>query len=120
MAPELVREQPYSLTTDIWSLGVVLYEIYAGFPPFKSTSIYSLINEIANVSNSQPTIETLLRKEDIEMIWHLIIHLLSDIHRTQSLTPIRSRLRSARSWTVYSRSLPTTAPRMISYYITRG
>lgn len=25
MAPELVREQPYNHTADLWSLGVILY-----------------------------------------------------------------------------------------------
>lgn len=25
MAPELVREQPYNHTVDLWSLGVILY-----------------------------------------------------------------------------------------------
>lgn len=27
MAPELVREQPYNHTADLWSLGVILYVI---------------------------------------------------------------------------------------------
>lgn len=28
MAPELVREQPYNHTVDLWSLGVILYVEY--------------------------------------------------------------------------------------------
>ena len=34
MAPELVTEMPYNHTTDLWSLGVILYELYVGQPPF--------------------------------------------------------------------------------------
>ena len=27
MAPELVKEQPYDHTVDLWSLGVILFEL---------------------------------------------------------------------------------------------
>lgn len=46
MSPELVKEQPYDATSDLWSLGVILYELYVGQPPFYTNSIYSLINHI--------------------------------------------------------------------------
>ena len=46
MAPELVKEQPYDFTVDLWSLGVILYELFVGQPPFYTNSIYSLINHI--------------------------------------------------------------------------
>ncbi|KAG2481806.1 hypothetical protein HYH03_019228, partial [Edaphochlamys debaryana] len=41
MAPELVQEQPYNHTVDLWSLGVILFELYVGQPPFYTNSIYS-------------------------------------------------------------------------------
>ena len=46
MAPELVQEQPYNHTVDLWSLGVILYELFVGQPPFYTNSIYSLIQHI--------------------------------------------------------------------------
>lgn len=46
MAPEVVQEQPYNHTVDLWSLGVILYELFVGQPPFYTNSIYSLINHI--------------------------------------------------------------------------
>lgn len=46
MAPELVREQPYNHTVDLWSLGVILYELYVGQPPFYTNSVYALIRHI--------------------------------------------------------------------------
>lgn len=48
MAPELVQEQPYNHTADLWSLGVILYELFVGTPPFYTNSLYSLINLIIN------------------------------------------------------------------------
>ncbi|KHG09272.1 tsuA [Gossypium arboreum] len=46
MAPELVREQPYSHTVDLWSLGVILYESFVGQPPFHTNSVPALIQHI--------------------------------------------------------------------------
>ena len=49
MAPELVQEQPYNHTADLWSLGVILYELFCGTPPFFTNSIYTLIHHIVKV-----------------------------------------------------------------------
>ncbi|KAI7728860.1 hypothetical protein M8C21_026451, partial [Ambrosia artemisiifolia] len=46
MAPELVREQPYNHTVDLWSTGVILYELFVGQPPFYTNSVYALIRHI--------------------------------------------------------------------------
>lgn len=34
MAPEVLREKPYTYAVDYWSLGCILFEFLAGFPPF--------------------------------------------------------------------------------------
>ncbi|KAL0478209.1 serine/threonine-protein kinase TIO [Acrasis kona] len=46
MAPELVQEQPYNRTADLWSLGVILYELVVGRPPFYTNSFFTLIQYI--------------------------------------------------------------------------
>eukprot|EP00796_Vickermania_ingenoplastis_P000064 gene64-42_t len=46
MAPELVQEQPYNHSADLWSLGCILYELYYGKPPFYTDKLYTLINQI--------------------------------------------------------------------------
>lgn len=62
MAPELVQEQPYNHTADLWSLGVILYELFVGQPPFYTNSIYTLIHHIVRVSrtSSEPNTFSLL------------------------------------------------------------
>jgi len=34
MAPEVLRGKPYTYSVDYWSLGCILFEFLAGFPPF--------------------------------------------------------------------------------------
>ena len=46
MAPELVQERTYNRTVDLWSLGIILYELYCGQPPFFTSNLVSLVNHI--------------------------------------------------------------------------
>lgn len=46
ISPEIVENHPYSYKTDIWSLGVILYEMCALKPPFDGTSLPSLAMRI--------------------------------------------------------------------------
>merc|ERR1719478_1263367 len=46
MAPELVQERPYDCSADLWSLGVICYELFVGQPPFYTNSLISLIHLI--------------------------------------------------------------------------
>ena len=42
LSPEIVENKPYSFASDIWSLGVLLYEMCALKPPFDGWSIHEL------------------------------------------------------------------------------
>ncbi|SJL05222.1 related to protein kinase DBF2 [Armillaria ostoyae] len=38
MAPEVLRGKPYTFSVDYWSLGCILFEFLAGFPPFSGSN----------------------------------------------------------------------------------
>ncbi|OCH94208.1 AGC/NDR protein kinase [Obba rivulosa] len=38
MAPEVLRGKPYTFSVDFWSLGCILFEFLAGFPPFSGST----------------------------------------------------------------------------------
>ncbi|MCE2999424.1 MAG: protein kinase domain-containing protein [Betaproteobacteria bacterium] len=55
MSPEQVREQPLTYQTDIFSLGVVFYQLLTGRLPFLGTNNYSIIYQIINVEPAPPS-----------------------------------------------------------------
>lgn len=58
MAPEILKEEIYTLKADIWSLGVVLFEMLFGYCPFESSSISQLINVIKDTELKIPKSST--------------------------------------------------------------
>jgi eukaryotic-like serine/threonine-protein kinase len=48
LAPEQLRGQPADARSDIWALGVVLYELATGKPPFRGETGFELTSAILN------------------------------------------------------------------------
>uniref|UniRef100_A0A0W0FCL0 Protein kinase domain-containing protein n=1 Tax=Moniliophthora roreri TaxID=221103 RepID=A0A0W0FCL0_MONRR len=46
-APEIVKDERYSKSVDMWALGCVLYTLLCGFPPFYDESINILTEKVA-------------------------------------------------------------------------
>ncbi|XP_072009526.1 serine/threonine-protein kinase ULK4 isoform X2 [Engystomops pustulosus] len=54
-APEIITGADFSISSDLWSLGCVLYEMFTGRPPFFSESFSELIEKIVNEDYTPPT-----------------------------------------------------------------
>ncbi len=55
MSPEQVKEQALTQQTDIFSLGVVMYQLLSGKLPFQGANNYSMIYQIINVDPPPPS-----------------------------------------------------------------
>jgi serine/threonine protein kinase len=60
MSPEQVLRQPLSFHSDMFALGVVLYELFTGKKPFAGASVLELFDAIRN---RQPAAASSLRRE---------------------------------------------------------
>lgn len=72
MAPEVIMGQAYTAKADIWSLGVIVYEMLYGNCPFESNSIAGLILSLHNNHLKFPKSANIVSEKTIELLSRLL------------------------------------------------
>jgi fused-like protein len=66
IAPEILQNRPYTHKVDIWSFGIILYELAIGRTPFYAQSIQQLTPKILHESVKFPSSMSLTLRELID------------------------------------------------------
>lgn len=71
MAPEIIKYKSYNNKSDIWSFGIIIYEILTGQMPYKANTVYELFKQINNISIIYPYS---LSNEIVNLLSKIFIH----------------------------------------------
>ena len=71
MAPEIIKHKIYNNKSDIWSFGIIIYQILTGKLPYKANTMYELFKNINNLSIIYPEV---LSPEIVGLLSKIFIH----------------------------------------------
>jgi hypothetical protein len=75
VAPEILLDQPYGKAVDMWAIGVIMYVLLGGYPPFRHDDTPSIVTEDVEFhaeywdqvsEDAKDLIQKLLRKDPLE------------------------------------------------------
>ncbi|KAJ3423904.1 ribosomal protein S6 KINASE [Anaeramoeba flamelloides] len=69
VAPEVIKGEKYGIEADYWSLGIVLFEMLHGMPPFYAESTYEIYEKVLN---DEPKIASFLSSEVQDLLTQLL------------------------------------------------
>ena len=67
MSPESCQSQPYTAKSDVWSLGIILYELCTLKHPFIADNLLGLVFKIVQ-EDPEPIVTTKYSQELIDLI----------------------------------------------------
>jgi serine/threonine protein kinase len=85
MSPELLENKPYNTKTDVWALGVILYEMTTLQYPFMGQTLYELLYKIVHGPYEPVTAHHGYSKHLIKLIDGLLV---KDFHRRPTVQHI--------------------------------
>jgi serine/threonine-protein kinase len=112
MSPEQARGLPVDARTDIWSLGVVVYEMLTGHRPFSGETQADVI--VSVISSEPPPISSYGREIPAELEWIVAKALSKDVAgRYQTATELRVDLEKIRKQIEFDESVNRSAGRSL-------
>jgi len=75
MSPELLNHQQYNSKSDLWSLGIILYELITGVPPFIAKNLKHLVHRVNTEKINLDKIDrTLISDDCFNLLYNLLNH----------------------------------------------
>lgn len=71
IAPEILQEQTYSKASDLYSVGIIAFEMFAGRHPFNTTDIQVFLYEVVN---TPPDLDLIEANQAIKSIIGKLLH----------------------------------------------
>lgn len=71
IAPEILEEQGHSYEVDVWSVGVIIYTLLVGKPPYEDDSVESTYENIKNNRYSFPDIN--ISEQAIDLVERILV-----------------------------------------------
>eukprot|EP00300_Choanocystis_sp_HF-7_P009168 c16293_g2_i1.p1 GENE.c16293_g2_i1~~c16293_g2_i1.p1 ORF type:complete len:425 (-),score=103.01 c16293_g2_i1:251-1525(-) len=68
LAPEIIQNRGHSTACDWWALGVLIYEMLCGYPPFESETQYGIYKKVIAANITFPKIVSDAAKDLIEKL----------------------------------------------------
>jgi len=91
VSPEVLRNDPVTYAADLWALGCVLYQMFAGRPPFKATTEYLTFQKIISGEYAALVpLENAVPQEAIDLIAALLQPIPEDRLGAQDLSELKS------------------------------
>ena len=72
MAPEILKGENYNTKADIWSMGVVLFEMLFGYCPYEDRTIYRLLTQINEKPLTIPPSPKISKKTE-DLLFKLLV-----------------------------------------------
>jgi serine/threonine protein kinase len=72
LAPEIISREPHGPPVDYWALGIILYEMLVGFPPFNDDTVDAIFDNIVEGQILWPDGEKSLSIEAMDLIDKLL------------------------------------------------
>ena len=90
MSPEMMNGNSYDEKNDLWSLGIIMYDIYNGFPPYGFTINYNYIKN--KLSNEEEFYFTSSNNKSLDVLFKML--LTKDIKKRISHEELKSYIDS--------------------------
>lgn len=111
LSPERLRDQPASRASDLWALGVLLYEMLAGRPPFMGASFPLVAHQVLmgtpppvlGVSDALQIVLCRALEKDPEKRYECAGEMVRDLRRSAEAS-LKAAPRLQRPWTEASRT----------------